>query len=211
MSSPRHNAEAPPRLPLTAPAPYSIFNLTYYQHYFDVTTATVRHRCIQACIPKEGFINDVCEERVDLYGGWLHSHRARSPLTDRLHPSPQGPFWTLTTLVLTIYLSSSLSSSLASYLSHPDAPYHTDLTLLSVSVSLIYTYGLVFPALFWAATKWLGRNEAMNTGGSAGGIGEWSVVEALALWGYAMAVFVPVSVRGGAQSGRLGGGGTHEG
>lgn len=52
-----------------APAvPFSPFNLTYYQSYFDVDTKTVLNRCFQACIPRGGFINDVCEERIDLYG-----------------------------------------------------------------------------------------------------------------------------------------------
>ncbi len=105
-----------------------------------------------------------------------------------------GPFWVLTTLILSTYLSSSLSSSLAAYVANPEVPFKTDLTLLSLCVTLIYCYGLLFPAVFWGATKWVSRNESIATGGASAGIAEWSVVEALALWGYAMGVFVPVSV-----------------
>lgn len=63
---------APPLTPHPNPVapvvPFSPFNLTYYQSYFDVDTKTVLNRCFQACIPRGGFINDVCEERIDLYG-----------------------------------------------------------------------------------------------------------------------------------------------
>jgi hypothetical protein len=140
----------------------------------------------------------VCEERVDLYGLSAALPPTSNPSSANTHsPDPPhlGPFWTLTTLILTIYLSSSLSSSLAAYLSSPTTHQHADLTLLSLCTTLIYTYGLVFPAVFWAATKWLARNESIATGGASGGIAEWGVVEALAIWGYSMAPFVPVSVR----------------
>jgi len=49
-------------------------------------------------------------------------------------------------------------------------------------VTLVYAYGIVLPILLWIALRYLG-------------VGEWSVVEAIAVWGYAMFVWIPVSVR----------------
>lgn len=88
----------------------------------------------------------------------------------------------LTTLIFTLYLSSSLASSISSFLSSPDTTYEYDFGLLSISVTLVYAYGLALPILIWLALRYVG-------------VGEWSVVEAVAVWGYAMFVWIPVSVR----------------
>ncbi|KAJ9097410.1 hypothetical protein QFC19_006780 [Naganishia cerealis] len=184
-------------------APFSPFNLTYYQSYFNITTPTITHRLIQSLLPRPNFLHETCDGNVDLY----------------------GPFWTLTTLILTIYLSTSLSASIsASLSSSPDTGNDSnqtkqqDLTLLSVAITLIYTYGLAFPTLIWAASRWFSRGAAAGngfttTGGGEGLLGsstagntaqqgtvgmmtagEWRLVDALAIWGYAMVIYVPVSV-----------------
>lgn len=48
--------------------PYSIFNLAYYQVYFDVDTVPILKRVAMSMIPKGGFIADVCDGQIDLYG-----------------------------------------------------------------------------------------------------------------------------------------------
>lgn len=57
----------------------------------------------------------------------------------------------------------------------------TNLPLLSTALSTVYFYGLVVPVLLWAVVKWLG-------------VGDWSVVEALGTYGYAMSVFIPIGL-----------------
>ncbi|KAH9853737.1 Yip1-domain-containing protein [Lenzites betulinus] len=112
----------------------------------------------------------------------------RSPhyLSAHLTPSADlyGPFWTLTTLIFALFVCSSLASSIAAYLSHPDAPaavLEYDFGLLSIATAVVYSYGLGVPVLLWLALRYLG-------------VGEWSVVEAVALWGYGQFVWIPVSV-----------------
>ena len=61
------------------------------------------------------------------------------------------------------------------------AEYDYDFQLLSIATSLVYAYGIGLPVLLWLALRYLG-------------VGEWGVVEALAVWGYAQFVWVPVSV-----------------
>lgn len=73
------------------------------------------------------------------------------------------------------------------YLSDPAAaspidPIEYDFGLLSTAVGLVYTYGLGVPILLWLGLRYLG-------------VGEWSVIETVALWGYGQFVWIPVSVR----------------
>ena len=96
-------------------------------------------------------------------------------------PDLYGPFWTLTTLIFALFLSSSLGASISSYLSGPDHKYNYDFQLLSIAVSLVYAYGLGLPVLLWLALRYLG-------------VGEWSIIEAVAVWGYGQFVWIPVSV-----------------
>ncbi|KAG6810441.1 hypothetical protein H0H92_011860, partial [Tricholoma furcatifolium] len=137
----------------------SFWTVEYYQQYFDVDTQTVLSRCYATLIPT-----------------------STSYLSTHLNPADlYGPFWTLTTLIFTLFLSSSLAASISSYLSAPGAAYDYDFALLSVAVSLVYAYGLALPVLLWLGLRYLG-------------VGEWSVVEAVAVWGYAQFVWVPVSI-----------------
>jgi protein YIPF1/2 len=84
---------------------------------------------------------------------------------------------------LTLFLSSSLAASISAYLSPTKPEYDYDFTLLSVGVTLVYAYGLALPVAIWLALRYMG-------------VGEWSVVEAVALWGYGQFVWIPVSVSG---------------
>ena len=111
-----------------------------------------------------------------------------SYLSTHLTPSADlyGPFWTLTTLIFALFVSSSLSSSIVAYLSHPEEssptdPIEYDFGLLSVAVGIVYSYGLALPILLWLGLRYLG-------------VGEWSVVEAIAVWGYGQFVWIPTAV-----------------
>lgn len=118
-----------------------------------------------------------------------------------LSPAPDlyGPFWTLTTVVFALFVFSSLASSIAAYLSDPNVEYNYNFQLLSIAVSLVYgelfydlfketnsdmlkAYGLGLPALLWATLRYLG-------------VTEWSLVEAVAVWGYGQFIWIPVAVR----------------
>ncbi|KZT50790.1 Yip1-domain-containing protein [Calocera cornea HHB12733] len=137
------------------PVVSGFWQVEYYQKWFDVDTNTVLKRCLMSMYPKDPHI--MGPEGPDLY----------------------GPFWTLTTLILSLFVSSSLASSVSSYLSSEATDYNW--TLLSVAVSLVYAYGLGLPVAVWAALTWLGVQEC-------------SVVECLSIWGYAMTVWIPTAL-----------------
>lgn len=166
-------------------APYSPFNLAYYAVYFDVDTTMILKRVGLSLVPRGGFIADACEGQVDLYGACcLHCLRGVRAAAVLLLPGRSltlatGPFWTLTTLILLLYTTSTLTSSLQQYMA--GQPVVSNLPLLSTATTLVYIYGLALPAALWALTRWLG-------------VGSWGPAEALGIYGYAMSVFIPVSL-----------------
>jgi len=135
----------------------SFWTFEYYQQYFDVDTNTVLQRCVGTLIPKPNYVANYLTPSPDLY----------------------GPFWTLTTLIFSLFVFSSLASSIVAYLS--EKPVEYNFQLLSVAVSLIYAYGLALPALLWIALRYMGVND-------------WSLVEAISVWGYGQFVWIPVAV-----------------
>jgi hypothetical protein len=137
------------------------WTVEYYQQYFDIDTRTVLKRCYSTLIPTQ----------------------SRTYISTHLNPPDMyGPFWILTTLIFTLFLSSSLAASISAYLSVDGTEYDYDFTLLSFALSIVYAYGLALPILLWIALRYIG-------------VGGWSIVEAMAVWGYAQFVWIPVSVR----------------
>jgi len=94
-------------------------------------------------------------------------------------PDLYGPFWTLTTVIFALFVFSSLASSITSYLSEKQWDY--DFKLLSVAVGIVYAYGLGVPIALWAALKYLG-------------VQDWGILDAVAVWGYGMTIWIPVSL-----------------
>jgi len=137
----------------------SFWSVDYYQHHFDVDTKTVVFRCLNTLNPF-------------------------SPTYTSAHltPAPDlyGPFWTLTTLIFSLFVTSSLAHSIVSYLSSNQVEY--DFALLSTAVGLVYVYGLGVPVMLWVVLRYAGISE------------NWSMVEAMTVWGYAMFVWIPVSI-----------------
>lgn len=156
--------------------------MEYYQPYFDVDTKTVRSLLISP-LTFVGFWLNTRQQVLRRCYTTLNPLSAPTYTSTHLNPADlYGPFWTLTTLIFALYLSSSLGASIAAYLSAKGAEYDYDFQLLSVAVSLVYAYGLGVPVLLWLGLRYLG-------------VGEWSVVEAISVWGYGQFVWIPVSVR----------------
>lgn len=112
-----------------------------------------------------------------------------------------GPFWVPTTLIFSLFLTSSLSSSITAYLA--GQPYAYDFTRLGAAVSLVlvsvaviqyvmkglcfincfrYAYFLGLPVLVWLGLKYWA------------GVHERSAVEMISLYGYASTVWILTSV-----------------
>ncbi|GAA5825357.1 hypothetical protein JCM11251_006949 [Rhodosporidiobolus azoricus] len=134
-----------------------VLNLDFYSGWFDVDTKTVLTRCYKTLLPREDYVNDVLAGVPDLY----------------------GPFWVPTTLVFSLFLTSSFSSSISAYLA--DLEYTYDFTRLGAATSVVYTYSLGLPILIWAAIKyWAGASER-------------SPVEIISVYGYSATVWIIVA------------------
>lgn len=155
----------------------AFWNLEYYQPYFDVDTSMVnlspRPRSKQIAHHFQQVLKRCYTTLLPWSPSYLSAHL--TPAADLY-----GPFWTLTTLIFCLYVFSSLAHSIVSYLS--DEPIDYDFSLLSTAFALVYIYGLGWPALLWVALRYYG-------------LGEWSMTEAIAVWGYGQFVWIPVSVR----------------
>ncbi|GAA5971506.1 hypothetical protein JCM8115_002785 [Rhodotorula mucilaginosa] len=134
-----------------------VLNLDSYSGWFDVDTMTVLTRCYKTLIPKEDYVADVLNGMPDLY----------------------GPFWVPTSLIFSLFLTSSLWTSITAYLD--GRPYSYDFTRLGAATSVVYTYFLGLPILMWVAIKyWAGARER-------------SPVEIVSLYGYSSTVWILVA------------------
>lgn len=121
--------------PKAGSATSGFWTVEYYQSYFDIGTKTVLERCYSTLNP------------------------LAAPTYVPTHLTPAdlyGPFWTLTTLIFALFLSSSLAASISAYLSSKTDQFDYDFKLLSIAVTLVYAYGLALPVLLWLALRYLG-------------------------------------------------------
>lgn len=132
-------------------------SIDYYTGYFDVDTMTVLTRCLKTLVPREDYVAEVLAGVPDLY----------------------GPFWVPTTLIFSLFLTSSLTSSIRAYLAGQSYTY--DFTRLGAAVTLVYTYSLGLPIIVWAALKYWA------------GVDERSPVEIVSVYGYASTIWILVS------------------
>ncbi|KAJ2158765.1 hypothetical protein GGF46_003546 [Coemansia sp. RSA 552] len=94
------------------------------------------------------------------------------------NPDLWGTFWIPTSVIFTMFVTASLSQSIAEALAGAKREY--DFTMLTFAVFTIYTYVLAVGSLVYGATKYFGSHPAL--------------MECLSVYGYAMAVWIPVSV-----------------
>eukprot|EP00741_Cyanophora_paradoxa_P002561 tig00000605_g2485.t1 len=97
-------------------------------------------------------------------------------------PDLYGPFWTCTTLIFLIGVCGNLVSRL-SFTATDDKPnWEYDLTKMSVGMSVVYGYVGFVSAALWAYLRF------QETGAR--------FVETLSVYGYSLAVFVPIFILG---------------
>ena len=94
---------------------------------------TVLTRCYKTLIPKEDYVADVLNGMPDLYGEFLTDVLAR--LLPLISLSQIGPFWVPTSLIFSLFLTSSLRTSITAYLD--GRPYSYDFTRLGAATSVV--------------------------------------------------------------------------
>ncbi|XP_054931522.1 protein YIPF1 isoform X2 [Dermacentor andersoni] len=116
---------------------------------------------------------------------WSAMPQFSSPsyLEKHIRPNPDlyGPIWVGLTLVVT----TSVSSNVASYLETAGQSkdfWHTDYTRVSFASTAITVYMFLVPLVLWAVLKYR-KVES-----------RYSLLETLCLYGYSLAIYVPISI-----------------
>ncbi|KAJ3174358.1 hypothetical protein HDU88_000326 [Geranomyces variabilis] len=94
------------------------------------------------------------------------------------NPDLYGPFWIATTVIFAFFVTSSVAGSIAALI---DAkPYTYNMTSLSVAVTTIYVFATAVPLVLWAIIKYFK--------------GPANLLELVDAYGYALAIWIPVSL-----------------
>ncbi|TPX68413.1 hypothetical protein SpCBS45565_g03108 [Spizellomyces sp. 'palustris'] len=99
------------------------------------------------------------------------------------NPDLYGPFWIATTVIFALFATSTVAGFLATSTGAGQInndEYTYDITLLSLAVSTIYFYTSVVPLVLWGILKYFK--------------GPANLLELIDMYGYALAVWIPVSV-----------------
>ncbi|RUS75384.1 hypothetical protein EGW08_016846 [Elysia chlorotica] len=103
-------------------------------------------------------------------------------LVHQIRPNPDlyGPFWICTTLVFT----TAIAGNLANYFSMAGESYHWqyDFHKVTFAATAIFSYWWLVPLLLWAVLWWRGSQA------------KFSFLEMLCVYGYSLAIYVPISI-----------------
>lgn len=143
--------------------PAAIWKFEYWQGFFDVDTNDVLHRLVASVDPRKNFIRAV-RPNADLY----------------------GPVWICITLSFAVLISGNLSGYLYYYLHNKEKgdqtyPWHYNFHVVTEAAVVIFSYAWIVPIIVWAFLWW--RNSRAG----------YSLLEILSIYGYSLAVFIPIS------------------
>eukprot|EP01127_Copromyxa_protea_P016643 TRINITY_DN497_c0_g1_i1.p1 TRINITY_DN497_c0_g1~~TRINITY_DN497_c0_g1_i1.p1 ORF type:complete len:342 (+),score=57.10 TRINITY_DN497_c0_g1_i1:40-1065(+) len=111
---------------------YSIWQIEFYQQFFNVDSSEVGWRCLRSMWPfKADFINFVS-----------------------INPDFYGPLWITTTLIFMF----AASSNFADYLYSEPGQWQYDFLKLTVGTGIIYGFTFAVPFFFWLYFKWADLN-----------------------------------------------------
>ncbi|XP_063441167.1 protein YIPF1-like isoform X1 [Mytilus trossulus] len=115
--------------------------------------------------------------------GSMYPHPNRNYLKTKIRPSPDlyGPFWICTTLVFT----TAIAGNLANYLStggSADYNWKYDFHKVSFAATAIFSYWWILPGVIFGFLWWSGNQ-----------IG-YTFLEILCVYGYSLAIFIPISI-----------------
>ncbi|KAK9451062.1 uncharacterized protein V1518DRAFT_412439 [Limtongia smithiae] len=148
--------EAPTSLENDPNRPLSVWTIHFYQQFFNVETNDVFQRCRYALYPRVSFVETI-GDNPDLY----------------------GPFWIASTVIITLFFSSTLAGAIASHVA--GAKYEYNFGLLSAAAALMYGYTFIVPIVLWGILKYYKSEHAR-------------LLECVTLYGYANTIWVPVAL-----------------
>lgn len=112
----------------------SLFQIEFYQQFFNIDTMEVVDRLASSVIPKRA------------PSTYLKTHLG-------LNPDLYGPFWVTVTLIFTI----GISGNLARFFQHDHSSefrYHYNFHMIASASTAIILYVCVMPVAIWGVLKW---------------------------------------------------------
>jgi len=145
----------------------NFWTLAFYQQFFDVDTNDVKNRLIYSMVPIPGksFLQHYIRPKPDLY----------------------GPIWICLTLVFSIAIMGNLSDYLSTVPGEDGdgKVWHYNFHKVTLAATAVFSYASLLPACLYGFLWYVG---------SGAGAASVSFLELLCLYGYSLAIYVPVSV-----------------
>jgi len=152
----------------------SLFQIEYYQQFFNIDTMEVVDRIASSMIPKRASAT------------YLKTHLG-------VNPDLYGPFWVTVTLIFTI----GISGNLAKFFQHDhtsDFTWHYNFHLISYASTCIIIYVCFMPVAVWSVLKWsVNLSDETNLDLESAPYVP-SLLSIICLYGYSLAVYIPVSI-----------------
>uniref|UniRef100_A0A182PII2 Yip1 domain-containing protein n=1 Tax=Anopheles epiroticus TaxID=199890 RepID=A0A182PII2_9DIPT len=155
----------------------SIFSFEFYQQFFNVDTMIVVDRIATSMIPKRAPVNYL-------------------KLNIATNPDLYGPVWIVLTLIFTIAISGNMASYLQNTGNHQ---WRYNFHLVSYSATAIITYTLLVPFALWGFLQWSVQTTEFNLEEEDEEVpqvdsGTPSLLSLVCIYGYSLAIYIPVSV-----------------
>jgi protein YIPF1/2 len=121
-------------------AKVSMFQIEFYQQFFDIDTMEVVNRIASSVIPKRA------------PASYMKTHLG-------VNPDLYGPFWVTVTLIFAI----GISGNIARFFQHDhssDFHFHYNFHLIASASTAIITYVCIMPIAIWGVLKWSVNTES---------------------------------------------------
>ena len=153
-----------------------IWQIEYYQKYFQIDTQQVLERLVASITPRpnKSYFNSTIRQNPDLY----------------------GPFWVCVTFIVTV----AISGNILTYFYVPDTDFQIDFSKITLSaivskrnilykqkktflyLQLICLYWWLMPTCIYFFFRWHLKRI------------EYTFIELLCIYGYSLTIFIPVSI-----------------
>lgn len=155
-------------------AKVSMFQIEYYQQFFNIDTVDVVNRIATSMIPKRASST------------YLKTHLG-------VNPDLYGPFWITVTLIFAI----AISGNMASFFQHDhnsEFHWHYNFHIVSSATTAIILYVSLMPFIIWSVLKWSVNLEDDTDAELESAPYIPSLLSLVTLYGYSLAVYIPVSI-----------------
>jgi hypothetical protein len=135
-----------------------LFSLKHLVPYFNVSSKEIGWRIIHSLHPFNPRFHSEFHAKPDLY----------------------GPFWILTSLIVTLFIAGNISR----YVKVGKDKFEYNFTIVPIAASIIYGLGIGLPLLIHFCVKFFGNNVQSST----------PIVNAIGIYGYSFTSFLLISM-----------------